>query len=161
MADEGRLAEVRGAMKVVLASLDENHQIDLMTFCTAADKTPVLTALWGGLTAFTPPRREQAISFLMNLAPSNGTPTVAAVSNAFALYPDAEALVLISDGEPTDFDPYGVQWERAVTAIERSNTRRVPIYTIGVGPRMRNPRHAGRRFMERLSLTSRAASTSF
>jgi Mg-chelatase subunit ChlD len=161
MLEEGRFAEVRGAMKVVLRSLDPSHKVDVMTFTTADDRTPVLQPLWGSLQGFGAAQREAAVQFLMNMTPRNGTPTVGAVSNALARYADVEAVVLLSDGEPTDYDPYGVEWERAAAAIEQLNTRRVPIYTIGVGPRMRSERHAGRRFMERVALMSHAASSSF
>lgn len=161
MREEGRFAEVRGAMKVVLRSLDPSHKVDLMSFTTADDCTPVLQPLWGSLQRFGTPQRAAAVQFLMDMTPRNGTPTVSAVSNALARYADVEAVVLLSDGEPTDYDPYGVAWERAAAAIEQLNTRRVPIYTVGVGPRMRSERHAGRRFMERVALMSHAASSSF
>ncbi len=161
MQEEGRFAEVRGAMKVVLRSLDPTHQVDLMTFTTDDQRAPVLPSLWGNLNRFGERQRAAAVQFLMNTTPRNGTPTVEAIRTALARYPDAEALVLLSDGEPTDYDEYGVEWERAAAAIAQLNTRRVPIYTIGVGPRMSDMRHGGRRFMERVALMSHAASSSF
>ena len=161
MQEEGRFAEVRGAMKVVLRSLDPTHQVDLMTFTTDDQRAPVVQSLWGSLHGFGEQQRADAVQFLMHTTPRNGTPTVAAISTALARYPEAEALVLLSDGEPTDYDAYGVAWERAAEAIAQCNPRRVPIYTIGVGPRMGDVRHGGRRFMERVALLSHAASSSF
>jgi len=161
MQDEGRFAEVRGAMKVVLRSLDPTHQVDLMTFTTDDQRAPVLQSLWGNLNRFGERQRAAAVQFLMNTTPRNGTPTVEAIRTALARYPDVEAIVLLSDGEPTDYDAYGVAWERAADAIAQLNARRVPIYTIGVGPRMGDVRHGGRRFMERVALMSHAASSSF
>ncbi|GEM_PF-1845017 len=161
MQDEGRFAEVRGAMKVVLRTLDSTHQVDLMTFTTDDQRAPVVQPLWGSLNGFGEQQRAAAVQFLMHTTPRNGTPTVDAIRTALARYPDVEALILLSDGEPTDYDAYGVEWERAATAIEQLNPRRVPIYTIGVGPRMGDVRHGGRRFMERVALMSHAASSSF
>jgi len=161
MQEEGRFAEVRGAMKVVLRSLDPTHQVDLMTFTTDDQRAPVLQSLWGNLHGFGEQQRADAVQFLMHTTPRNGTPTVAAISTALARYPDVEALVLLSDGKPTDYDAYGVAWERAAEDIAQCNPRRVPIYTIGVGPRMGDVRHGGRQFMERVALLSHAASSSF
>jgi uncharacterized protein YegL len=159
MQDDQRLADVKGAFKVMLASLNETYAVDLVWFTTRSsqDRTAVYTPLWGSLQPATAARKTDAARFVTTLQPIGGTPTTTAVCKALKEYGDAAAIVLLSDGEPTDHD----NWTECAADIKSANVHERPIYTVGVGSQMSNVSGAARQFMERVARESGGACISF
>jgi uncharacterized protein YegL len=159
MNDDQRLADVKGAFKVMLASLNDSYAIDLIAFTTrsAQDRTLVYAPLWTTLQQVTPARRQEAMRYVTQLTPQGGTPTTTATTRALRTYPTTEAIVLLSDGEPTDHDV----WTKCADDIKAQNGRNIPIYTVGVGSSMSDTGSAGRQFMERVASESGAKCISF
>jgi len=159
MQDDQRLADVKGAFKVMLASLNDTYAVDLVWFTTrgSQDRTPVYTPLWSSLLPATAARKADATRFVTTLQAIGGTPTTTAVLQALKEYGNATAIVLLSDGEPTDHD----NWASCAEDIKSANVPRRPIYTVGVGSQMSDVNSPARQFMERVARESGGACISF
>ena len=160
MDKDQRLADVKGAFKVVMASLDSTYSVDLLSFTTAPND--IITPHKKRLTSVTNYERRSAIDFVTGLQAHGGTPTSDAVKYAFTHYPDAEALVLLSDGEPNNKlgAKLGAKLD-AATIINNSNRRNIPIYTVGVGSEMSKTNSTARKFMETVAKESGAKCITF
>jgi len=159
MQEDQRLADVKGAFKIMLASLNDSYHINLAGYTTRSgqDRTPVFVPLWNKLQPVTSAARQEAMQFVTDLQVVGGTPTTDAMQRALRDYPDAEAIVLLSDGEPTDRSA----WQECAAAINTANQRRIPIYTIGVGSLMADASSDGRQFMERVARDAGGTCISF
>ena len=152
MESDQRLADVKGAFKVVLASLDQSYQVDLVSFTTDPNDAYKLDIQhrWNDLRNVTAQNRREAIDFVTQMEATGGTPTATAVELAMKNYPDTDAVVLLSDGEPTDHnDP-----DQCASAIRDAHQRSIPIYTVGVGSDMAARTSIARQFMERVARES-------
>jgi Mg-chelatase subunit ChlD len=159
MQQDQRLADVKGAFKIMLASLNDSYHINLAGYTTRSgqNRTPVFVPLWNKLQPVTSAARLEAMQFVTDLEAVGGTPTTYAMQRALHDYPDAEAIVLLSDGEPTDRSA----WQDCAADINTANQRRIPIYTIGVGSLMADASSDGRRFMERVARDAGGTCISF
>ena len=103
-----------------------------------------------------PNARKQGIDFVSKLKAKGKTPTVKTLKRAFS-YPGVEAVVLLSDGEPTDFlTGNESDTETALQKIIEFNKNNIPVYCVGVGGEMRNKKSAARNFMENLAEKTKA-----
>lgn len=162
MEQDQRLADVKGAFKVMLTSLDPQYHINIIAYTSEGPQNAqklVYRTVWNTLTPVDADTRRQAINFVTQLAPLGGTPTATAVARALREHPTADAMILLSDGEPND--PGMKTVDDCAEAIKRANTRSIPIHTIGVGSEMADPNSPGRSFMERVAKDSHAVCISF
>jgi Mg-chelatase subunit ChlD len=161
MAEGSKMADVRGAFKVVFASLarTKTHRATVMTFY-GTRRGADLRAAWPGLRLIGENEKEQALAFISSIhSPTGSTPSVAAVRQVLTI-PGVEAVVLLSDGEPTSDDGHSIDRD-AVAEILAANRARLPIYTVGVGSSMADPHSFGCTFIRDLARAAGADSLSF
>ena len=151
---DARLSDVKGAFKAMIASLDSSYSID-MAWYTSNNGQLIFRPIWNHLVKLNSHRKREAMNFVTEIEPLEGTPTMGAINYIFQNYPDVEAIVLLSDGAPTDYatktDYY---WEKSAEGIRRCNIRNIPIYCIGVGKDMANSYSEARRFLEQVAKES-------
>ena len=167
MEYKDRLPEAKGAFKSMISSLDSSYLIDLISYTTKKGRDSLLiTPKWHKLASVNSYKKREAMNFVTGIRPVQGTPTMSAVKFVFDNYPDAEAIVLLSDGEPTDFvrqssrpassvwSSSNYNWEKSAAGIKRANTKSIPIYCIGVGKEMASSYSEARKFLERVAKES-------
>lgn len=124
--NEGKLDMVCAGLKLLLATMSERHQVDVVGF-PENDQSPYLP-LWSELRPVTEAHRDEAFTFINGLEAGGGTPTLETLT--FALqnpgYREAGGFILLSDGLPKG------DAQQIVERISALNNGRVKIYCIGV-----------------------------
>jgi Mg-chelatase subunit ChlD len=158
MAAEHRLDDVKGAFKVLLSSMAKRggYRADIVQYCGGNGTPLLIRRCWGRMVAMNEQARKQAIQFVADMCATGNTPTVTAVTKAFD-YDGVDAIVLLSDGEPTDYEPPAV----ALTVITNCNAKALPIHCVGVGSGMKNAASPARMLLEDLARSSRADCITF
>lgn len=153
--DDARLSDAKGAFKSMIASLDPSYSIDMAWFTSDSNGSLVVKPIWNRLTPVNSYKKRAAMNFVTGVEPLGGTPTMGAFKYVFKNYPDAEAIVLLSDGAPTDFATQNsYNWGKSASGIKQLNRKNIPIYCIGVGKEMANSYSEARRFLEQVAKES-------
>jgi len=158
---DARLSDAKGAFKAMIASLDSSYKIDLVWYSEDSISEKI-KGKWNRLETVTDYNKREGMDFITNIDPLGGTPTMGAFKYVFRKYPDAEAIVLLSDGAPTDFATKTVSnWEKSADGIKRYNIKPIPIYCIGVGKEMAKSYSDARRFLEKVAKDSEGDCVTF
>ncbi|MGE5147231.1 MAG: VWA domain-containing protein [Candidatus Eiseniibacteriota bacterium] len=114
----------------ILEPMDASMRLQIIGFSAPANNIPRLIQWRPGLTltALTPEAKQQAIAFVRELAQrfDGGTPTQTALREALKY--SAQAIILMSDGAPTD-NPI----QEILDDITRVNGGRMEIDTVAIG----------------------------
>jgi len=149
-----RLSDAKGAFKAMLASLDSSYSIDLVWFTSDSISTKI-KGLWKRLEKISDIKKREGMDFITDIEPLGGTPTFGAVKYVIKTYPTAEAIVLLSDGVPTDFSTKNYSnCEKSASEINKITKGEIPIYCIGVGKEMANKYSEARKFLEQVAKES-------
>lgn len=136
MGDDGKLGQVVMGIKMLVATMTPDYAADVVLF--PVGPSGGFQAMWDGLRPVTEDRKYEIYGYLSRIAAVNGgTPAVEALRHAISSYPDAGAVVFLSDGQPTG--PGGTsalarpELDAAVDELTRLNGGRKRVNTIGVG----------------------------
>lgn len=114
----------------LLEPLDQSVRIQIIGFSAPANNVPRLVQWRPGvtLTSLTPQAKQEALAFARSLAQrfDGGTPTQTALREALK-YP-AQAIILLSDGAPTDN-----RIDAILNDVTQANGGRMEINTVAIG----------------------------
>jgi multidrug efflux pump subunit AcrA (membrane-fusion protein) len=138
----------------VLEPMDASMRLQIIGFSAPANNIPRLIQWRPGLTltALTPAAKQEALAFARGLAQrfDGGTPTQTALREALKY--SAQAIILLSDGAPTD-NPINV----ILDDISQANGGRMEIDTVAIGDYNKYP--ALVYFLQTLAKRNRGAFT--
>lgn len=131
MKKAGKLDQATSALQMLVNSLDGKYQIDVVFF---PYQNRLYRPVFGGLSKVTAQMRRQLYDELERLDPEGGTPVRDSIEYVLQKYPEATDIVLFSDGAPTVGNKNEYEnIDALLSHIERINTKRVKISTIGIG----------------------------
>ena len=124
---------VRKTLGELVEQMDSGYRCQIIGFQGhVQDRMPPTLTAWqaaGRLATMDDVNRPAALGFGDSLIGrfASGTPTYLALQTALGY--DAEAIFLLTDGEPNDIE----DWHEIVSRITQENAGRKKIYTIAIG----------------------------
>lgn len=137
MREYDKLGQVKAGLKMLMSMMNSSYRIAVLIFPGKGNSSDSM-ALWQGYRIMDEVSRRQASIALLSVNVEGGTPTRAAMREAFRRWPDATDIVLLSDGEPmpSRHSKVGDAMDDIpdlLREITSRNNGRVAIHTIGVG----------------------------
>lgn len=144
---EDRLSPVKAGIKMLLATMDDQYQTDLVRFPYQSDCD--YKANFGQLMPITDSNRENLYSFLRSLNANGGTPASETLEYVLSSYTGVTDIVLLTDGEPGCASSHIPD---ILSMVRRLNTNGIQINAIGVGRDFFDDPNAPKvQFLEQLS----------